>query len=298
MDASLAPAVLEKLDWMRNERIWPNGKRYLWTDALGLVLLVSLHNELGEAHYLEQAKQLVADVERRLGEPRGLRIGEEPHQQGQHYHYLAMWIYALARLGAIEPEYHQRAITLAKEIHPHFVVPGVGVHWKMKNDLSEPYHGYGYGALDSFHGWVVYRLLDSSQLSEEIAQMQEIAVRSYLPLYVMQDLSLAMILWLAHFFPREEWARTLRQRALITLERMWVDPPGYFCREPLLPEVKFAFTNYGVSLGLQAIDERPERVERVHAFFRDYRSGDGYDSNAITHVMACCAWHPGELIAR
>ena len=42
------PAVLEKLDWMREERIWPNGLRYLWTDAFGLVLLVSLYRELGE----------------------------------------------------------------------------------------------------------------------------------------------------------------------------------------------------------------------------------------------------------
>jgi hypothetical protein len=25
--------VLTKLDWMRAERIWPNGLRYLWTDT-------------------------------------------------------------------------------------------------------------------------------------------------------------------------------------------------------------------------------------------------------------------------
>ena len=40
--------VLEKLDWMRAERIWPNGLRYLWTDAFGMVLYVSLYRELGE----------------------------------------------------------------------------------------------------------------------------------------------------------------------------------------------------------------------------------------------------------
>ena len=28
---------------MRAERIWPNGLRYLWTDAFGLMLLVSLY---------------------------------------------------------------------------------------------------------------------------------------------------------------------------------------------------------------------------------------------------------------
>ena len=40
--------VLTKLDWMRKERIWPNGLRYLWTDAFGLVLLVSLYEALQE----------------------------------------------------------------------------------------------------------------------------------------------------------------------------------------------------------------------------------------------------------
>jgi len=38
--------VLDKLDWMRAERIWPNGLRYLWTDAFGVVLYVSLCREL------------------------------------------------------------------------------------------------------------------------------------------------------------------------------------------------------------------------------------------------------------
>jgi hypothetical protein len=30
--------VLDKLAWMRAEGIWPNGRRYLWTDAFGGVL--------------------------------------------------------------------------------------------------------------------------------------------------------------------------------------------------------------------------------------------------------------------
>ena len=38
--------TLRKLDWMRREGIWPNGLRYLWTDAFGVVLLVSLAEDL------------------------------------------------------------------------------------------------------------------------------------------------------------------------------------------------------------------------------------------------------------
>lgn len=290
-------AVLAKLDWMREERIWPNGLRYLWTDAFGLVLLVSLYHELGEESYLEEAQRLVGEVERVLGRPRGIRIGEAPERDGQYYHYLAMWLYALHRLGAVEPQYRERAIDLAKEIHPRFVRPEVGVIWKMKEDLSGPYPGSGLGGLDPFHGLVVYRLLAPEALAEEIEQLRELVERLYPETEINQDLGLGMMLWMGHFFPGEEWAVNQRERALANLDRMWVDPPGYFCRHPAMREVKFAFTNYGVSVGLQAVNAELERVRRLNEFFHDYRSDDRYDRDAITHVMACSSHFPGELIA-
>src|SRR5215218_7895784 len=142
--------VLAKLDWMRAERIWPHGLRYLWTDAFGVVLYVSLYRELGEERWLDEAEQLVAEVERVLGRPRGLRIGEAPDRAGQYFHYLALWLFALARLGEHRPEYRDRGVALARDIHGAFVVPNAGVIWKMKEDLSAPYPGYGFGALDAF----------------------------------------------------------------------------------------------------------------------------------------------------
>jgi hypothetical protein len=101
---------------------------------------------------------------------------------------------------------------------------------------------------------------------------------------------------MTHFFPGEPWALSQQERSLAMLERMWVDPPGYFCRSPEAEHVKFAFTNYGVSVGLQAVGRQPERVERLNEFFDGYRSGDEYDLNAITHVMACNSHFPGELL--
>src|SRR5205814_7693232 len=86
--------VLKKLDWMRSERIWPNGRRYLWTDAFGVVLYVSLYRELGERRWLDEAERLVREAERVLGRPRGLRIGEAADRDGQYFHYLAMWLFA------------------------------------------------------------------------------------------------------------------------------------------------------------------------------------------------------------
>ena len=81
--------VLRKLAWMRSQRIWPNGLRYLWTDAFGLVLLVSLYGALNEEPYLDGAMELVAEVDRVLGRKRGIRIGEESDRDGHYFHYLA-----------------------------------------------------------------------------------------------------------------------------------------------------------------------------------------------------------------
>jgi hypothetical protein len=288
--------VLEKLEWMRAERIWPNGRRYLWTDAFGVVLYVSLYRELGERRWLTEAEQLVAEVERVLGRPRGLRIGEAPDRDGQYFHYLAMWLFALARLGDLEPEYRERGIALARDIHPAFVIPGRGVIWKMQEDLSGPYPGYGLGAIDAYDGYVSYRLLDTAALQSEIAQMGELIERSWQALDITQDLGLGMMLWLAHFFPDEPWAQAQTNRALRTLNGMWINPPGYFSRTPTAPEIKFAFTNYGISLGLQSVKQWPERVQRLNTFFEHCRSGDEYDRDAITWVMACTSHFPGAFI--
>src|SRR5215216_4127132 len=242
--------VLAKLDWMRAQRIWPNGLRYLWTDAFGVVLFVSLYRALGEQRWLDQAEALVADVERVLGRRRGIRIGEAPDRDGQYFHYLAMWLFALARLGDLKPEYRARGIALARDIHSAFVIPGRGVIWKMEGDLSGPYPGYGLGAMDAYDGYVSYRLLDSEVLRPEIAEMSTLIEQTCRRLEIDQDLGLGMMLWLAHFFPEESWATAQTKRALRSLDMMWIDPPGYFGRAPWLRDTKFAFTNFGVSLGL------------------------------------------------
>ena len=280
---------------MRAEGIWPNGLRYLWTDAFGVVLLASLYAELEERRYLDLAEWVVGEVDRVLGRTRGVRIGEASDRDGQYFHYLAMWLYALHVLGRHIPDYRQKGVDLVRQVHDRFVVPDRGVVWKMNEDLSAPYPGYGFGALDAFDGYVSYRLLDEKALSREIADMRRLIDRSAPDLYITQDLGLGMMLWMSQFFPEEDWARLQRARSLGMLDRMWMEE-GYFCREPGLHEVKFAFTNYGVSVGLQAVNAMPERVPTLNAFFEAYRSGDEYDRQAITHVMACSSHFPGYLV--
>lgn len=287
--------VLDKLAWMREQSIWPNGLRYLWTDAFGLVLLVSLYKELNEDQYLKQAEWLVAEVERVLGRVRGIRIGEAADRDGQYFHYLAMWLYALAVLGKFIPTYQDKGVELVEQIHDRFVIPNKGVIWKMNETLDAPYPGYGLGALDAFDGYVSYRMLDEDSLLHQIGDMKKIMDQTSFDLTITQDLGLGMMLWLTHFFPNEEWAITQKQRCISMLDHMWQED-GYFCREPYLSETKFAFTNYGVSLGLQAIGAMSDRVQKLNVYFETYRSGDEYDTNAITHVMSCISHFPGYFI--
>ena len=287
--------VLDQLNWMRAERIWPNGLRYLWTDAFGVVLLVSLHAALGERRFLDEAEWVVSEVDGVLGRPRGIRIGEAPDRDGQYFHYLAMWLYALSVLARVMPDYRRKGIDLVHQIHPAFVMPGRGVVWKMKEDLSSPYPGFGFGALDAFDGYVSYRCLDENALAREIADMRALIDATAMGLRITQDLGLGMMLWLTHFFPAEPWAVAQRRYSLAMLDQMWRED-GYFCREPDLAYVKFAFTNYGVSIGLQSVQAMTERVMRLNSFFNHYQSGDEYDREAITHVMACSSHFPGYLI--
>src|SRR5271169_6699725 len=220
--------VIAKLRWMREASIWPNGLRYLWTDAFGVVLLVSLYKELGKNAYIDEAEWLVAEVDRVLGRPRGIRIGEEPDRDGQYFHYLAMWLYALAAIGRHIPRFHEQGIDLVHQVHDAFLVPGRGVIWKMKEDLSGPYPGYGFGALDAFDGYVSYRCLDEDALAGEIADMRALIDATAQSLSITQDLGLGMMLWLTHFFPAENWAVTQRRRSLAMLDLMWCKE-GYFC---------------------------------------------------------------------
>ncbi len=41
-----------------------------------------------------------------------------------------------------------------------------------------------------------------------------------------------MLLWMSHFFPARTLGRDAPSALAGTLDGMWIDPPGYFCREP------------------------------------------------------------------
>ena len=117
----------------------------------------------------------------------------------------------------------------------------------------------------------MYRLLGEQALASEIMEMRELIERDYEGLRIEQDLGLGMMLWLSHFFP-QKLGKSSSGPLFTVLDGMWIDPSGYFCRAPHLRQVKFAFTNYGVSLGLQAVGHNPDRVVRLNQIFRSISS--------------------------
>jgi hypothetical protein len=148
-----------------------------------VVLLVSVYRHLRDQRYLDDAEWLVAEVERGARPSREF-ASAEPRTATGNFLYLAMWLYALSHLGKIKPEYQTRR--LARAISSAFVIRGRGVIWKMKEDLSGPYPVAGYGALDSFNGYIAYRVLDDNALASEINEMRDLIERDYEQLQIDQ----------------------------------------------------------------------------------------------------------------
>lgn len=292
LDATREPArpdarideIVARLARIRAGNEWPTGPRDLWTDAFGLLLLVSLHRLSGDARHLVEARSLVAAVESTL-EPRAERRLD-----------LAAWILALGRSGRLESEHRRRGVELVRQVHQRFVLPGSSEGTKGIRDPGGSSLQSSLEPLEPFYGYVAYRSLDEPRLAAEIADLREQIERSYRDLVVTRDLALGMMLWMTHFHPDEPWAQLQRDRCLRVLEHLWVDPPGYFCREPGLTRAESAGANHAISIGLQAVRAMPERVEKLGRFLRTRRRPDDEDRRAVTQILACCAEIPGELL--
>jgi len=184
-------------------------------------------------------------------------------------------------------------VQLVKDIHPKFFVKNLGVIWKMKEDLSGPYPGYGLGGLDYYSGYVMYKLIDQVALSSEINDMYGLIQKDYKKFSCSQDLGLGDTLWHTSFFPEEEWAKSVTKTCVKTLDSMW-NKKGYFMRDIIYErDIILAFGNFGVSVGIQSHHLWPDRVDKLNNFFETFRSNDKYDYEAITHVMQCSSYFPG-----
>ena len=203
-------------------------QRYLWTDALAVCNYLGLYRQSGKERHKTLALALVDQVHQVLGrhrpdDPRtgwisgldeqegqahptvgGLRIGKkhnergpdapydprrEWHRDGQYYHYLTKWMYALDRVGQVtgDETYHRWAVALAQTAHERFTYTPAGggqkrMYWKMSIDLSRSLVP-SMGQHDPLDGWITYHELQASapedqdsnlDLAEEIADMARI----------------------------------------------------------------------------------------------------------------------------
>ncbi|RMJ21529.1 hypothetical protein PHISP_07598, partial [Aspergillus sp. HF37] len=186
--------------------------RYLWTDAFGVVNLLTMHQEYvksagspeGNDMYLVLARRLVETVHGVLGRTRdgnsrlpgatdenplggGLRIGkmEElgPDGDGQYHHYLTVWMFALNRLSLAsgDPVFNRQAVALAKAIHPRFFISTSArprMVWKMAMDLSRPLVA-SEGNLDPIDGYVIFCLLQAAAIQNNDGAVLEQEIKDY-----------------------------------------------------------------------------------------------------------------------
>ncbi len=169
---------------------------------------VGLHEALGERHPLDLALGLVDQVHHELGRFRsddrrrgwisglseeeggrhptagGLRIGKgrperepgEPYdpdaewdRDGQYYHYLTRWMWALGRVSRVtgDPRYLLWAVELAAAAHRAFVQAGEPgappiIHWKMSTDLARPLVA-STGQHDALDGFITLSALQAME---------------------------------------------------------------------------------------------------------------------------------------
>jgi len=296
--------------------------RYLWTDAFGVCNFITLFYETGEKRYLDQADALIADVHDTLGKDRqgikrldnatdehptkgGLRIGKvdpegTPDGDGQYFHYLTKWMYALNRMSVArrDMKYNNWAVQMLKAIHPHFVW-GYGqndlhIYWKMSIDLSRP-EVSSEGNLDPFDGYITYRVLaellpDKSVLTKEIDEMASMVKAKYRFYHSNDPLDLGEALWIAHFYPDEAWSQVLSERSLDALEYLWKS--GRFRHVP--ESHRLAFREFGTTIGVQvhpaAGTQWKPRVQELHEFWSKRLYTRDRD---ITPVMFCTSLIPG-----
>jgi hypothetical protein len=83
-------------------------------------------------------------------------------------------------------------------------------------------------------------------LAKPIADMEKMVKNKYNYYGSDDPLDLGEALWIAHWYPNEEWSQVISKRSLQSLERLW--SRGYF-EAPL--RYRLAFREFGTTLGVQ-----------------------------------------------
>ncbi|GLI78083.1 hypothetical protein PoHVEF18_006382 [Penicillium ochrochloron] len=279
--------------------------RYLWTDAFGVINLLTMHKEylrVGDKssqddRYLVMARRLIETVHNVLGRTRdgrsrlpaatdqnplggGLRIGktdETGHDcDGQYHHYLTVWMFALNRMAMAsgDMKYNRLAVQLARAIHPKFFVDRKAARprmiWKMSMDLSRPLVN-SEGNLDPIDGFVTFRLLQATAAAAGDGDVLEEEISDYRRVMDRKG---------PHFVSKDplDLGMTLWTAHWFSETESWASTLVTRCFEQLYDlfeinryfqrSIKFrlAFREFGTCMGLQCESEQTGEKERAVDF--------------------------------
>ncbi|KAJ5157314.1 uncharacterized protein N7482_008414 [Penicillium canariense] len=294
--------IIEPDKWTPPPKSGGHRGRYLWTDAFGVINLLTMHKEYRKAggescqddRYLVLARRLIQTVHEVLGRTRdgrsrlpgatdqnplggGLRIGKmDAHGSdcdGQYHHYLTVWMFALNRMAVASGDmnYNRQAVELARAIHPKFFVDRSTARprmvWKMSMDLSTPLVR-SEGNLDPIDGLVTFRLLQATAAEAGDGQvlMEEIS-----------DYKRVMERKGEHFVSNDplDLGMTLWTAHWFSETESWASSLATRCFEQLydLFEInrylerninhRLAFREFGTCLGLQCQAQQTTEKERA-----------------------------------
>jgi len=207
-------------------------------------------------------------------------------RDGQYYHYLTKWMHALNRTSRVtgDATYNRWAMELAKTAHARFIyVPASGgpkrMYWKMSIDLSYPLVE-SMGHHDPLDGFITYNQLQATaaewserstwpDLSAEIADMADICEgKSWVtddPLGIgglLSDACKVAQLIVNKYFEESDLLEILLDSSLPGLES--------FAGKNLLrlpADYRLAFREFGLSIGLKAVEKLQGLIEQNPEFF-------------------------------
>jgi hypothetical protein len=299
-------------------------RRYLWTDAFAVCNYLELYRQTGTHEFLELALRLVTQVHQILGKYRiesqhrgwlsglsgeeaqqhptsgGLRIGKklnerqadqpideslEWDQDGQYFHYLTKWMYALNCVSHVTKNsiYILWAMELAKVAYKSFVYTPLSggvkrMYWKMSIDLSRPLVS-SMGHHDPLDGLITFQQLEATAKQFSLKINLQVEIENMIAMCKEKDwatedaLGIGGLLSDAYklvlLIDTNNVQETQRLESL--LEDIEYSLQMYVTRNQLqLPvEYRLAFREFGLSIGLHAISRMQHIIEKHPSHFNN-----------------------------
>ena len=295
-------------------------RRYLWTDAFAVCNYLELFRQTGDVDDIQLALKLVDQVHFTLGRFHkdsknsgwlsgldeiqarlhptiaGLRIGKQLNERqanevyddqrewdrdGQYFHYLTKWMFALNRVSQVTGKsiYNQWALELARVAHAAFTYTPVSgglkrMYWKMSIGLSHV-QVPSMGQHDPLDGLITYQQLEATakgfpetaaglSLKTEIEDMEEMCTGGS---WVTEDpLGIGGLLTDAYRLVQLIETHHLHETTMLEslLHDIEISLQAFVSNNQLnLPaEYRLAFRELGLAIGLHTIGRMQKAIEQ------------------------------------